>query len=67
MATKILIVDDDSSIRKGLSLALGDRYDVVTASNGIAALELFPNEKPDIVLLDIGLSSSSRPTPRRRR
>ena len=55
MATKILIVDDDSSIRKGLCLALGDRYNVVTAPNGIAALELFPNEKPDIVLLDIGL------------
>jgi DNA-binding NtrC family response regulator len=55
MDSKILIVDDDRSIRKGLSIALGDRYCVITAKNGVEALELFPNEKPDIVLLDIGL------------
>jgi DNA-binding NtrC family response regulator len=55
MDSKILIVDDDRSIRKGLSIALGDRYCVITAKNGVEALELFPKERPDIVLLDIGL------------
>jgi DNA-binding NtrC family response regulator len=55
MDSKILIVDDDNSIRKGLSLTLADRYSVVTAKNGLEALELFTNEKPDMVLLDVGL------------
>ena len=55
MDSKILIVDDDRSIRKGLSLALCDRYCVITAKNGVEALALFPNERPDIVLLDVGL------------
>jgi DNA-binding NtrC family response regulator len=55
MDSKILIVDDDRSIRKGLSLALSDRYCIITAKNGVEALALFPNERPDIVLLDVGL------------
>jgi len=55
MDSKILIVDDDRSIRKALSLTLVDRHSVITAKNGVEALALFTNEKPDIVLLDIGL------------
>jgi DNA-binding NtrC family response regulator len=55
MNNKILIVDDDQSIRKALSLALKGKYEVVTARNGMAALELYPAETPDAVLLDIGL------------
>ncbi len=55
MDSKILIVDDDRSIRKGLSLTLGDRHRVIAAQDGVEALALFTKEKPDIVLLDIGL------------
>jgi len=55
MESKILIVDDDKSIRKGLSLALDHRYNTLTAANGFEALRLCKNERPDIVLLDIGL------------
>lgn len=55
MNHKILIVDDDQSIRKALSITLSDRYEVVSAANGIEALETFPVERPDIVLLDVGL------------
>jgi len=55
MDCKILIIDDDRSIRKGLSLILGDKYGVITAKDGAEALKLFPEERPDIVLLDIGL------------
>ncbi len=55
MDSKILIVDDDRSIRKGLSLTLGDRHHVIAAKDGIEALALFAKEKPDVVLLDVGL------------
>nr|WDB00070.1 Ycf27 [Cyanidium sp. THAL103] len=51
---KILIADDESSIRtileKRLSL-LG--YFVSTASDGEEALEIFKNIKPDVLILDI--------------
>ncbi len=55
MNSKILIVDDDQSIRKALSLALRGKYEAVTAQNGVEALELFSSETPDVVLLDVGL------------
>ena len=55
MDSKILIVDDDKSIRKGLSLALDHKYNTLTAANGYEALRIFENERPDIMLLDVGL------------
>ena len=55
MKSKILIVDDDKSIRKGLALTLGDDYRVVTAQDASEALDLYPREQPDVVLLDVGL------------
>ena len=55
MDSKILIVDDDNSIRKGLSLALGEKYGVTTAADGAEALRLFQSERPDLILLDVGL------------
>ncbi|MDJ0809752.1 MAG: sigma-54 dependent transcriptional regulator [Desulfobacterales bacterium] len=55
MKSKILIVDDDNSIRKGLALTLGDNYRVVTAANATEALDTYDRERPDIVLLDVGL------------
>lgn len=55
MDSKILIVDDDASIRKGLALTLGDDHRVVSAKNAKEALALYPRERPDIVLLDVGL------------
>ena len=55
MDAKILIVDDDKSIRKALSLALEDKYSIITAEDGFEALRLFENGRPDLVLLDVGL------------
>ena len=55
MDSKILIVDDDKSIRKGLSLALDNKYNTLTAEDGFEALRLCESERPDIVLLDVGL------------
>lgn len=55
MDSKILVVDDDKSIRKGLSLVLGDTFHVLTAKDAFEALRLLESEGPDIVLLDVGL------------
>jgi CheY-like chemotaxis protein len=51
---KILVVDDEPSIRISLSLLLGEiGYSVSTAENGLAALASFRNEIPDILITDL--------------
>ncbi len=49
----IMIVDDTEMNISILVDALGDDYDLVIAINGVEALELMKEEKPDLVLLDI--------------
>jgi len=55
MDTKVLIVDDDKGIRRGLCMILGDSYCVLKANQGSKALKMIDQEQPDIVLLDIGI------------
>jgi two-component system, NtrC family, response regulator AtoC len=50
---RILIVDDEPSVRESLRMVLKGRYDIVTAASGNAALELINGEPIDVVLLDI--------------
>jgi len=51
---KILVVDDEVSIRRILALRLSMvGYDVVTASDGKKALEVFRLANPDLVVLDV--------------
>ena len=51
---RVLLVDDEAGIRKVLGIALADSgYEVTTAENGEAALSLFRELKPPIVLTDI--------------
>ncbi len=51
---RILVVDDESSIRDALGRKLQkDGYDVTVAASGIEGLRLFHSEKPDAVVLDI--------------
>ena len=57
--TKILIVDDEEGIRKQLSFALEDNYEVLTASTASEALTLTREQMPNVVLLDISLSPYS--------
>ncbi|WP_461207393.1 HD-GYP domain-containing protein [Clostridium sp. DL1XJH146] len=49
----IMIVDDTEMNISILVDALGDDYDLVIAINGVEALELMKEEKPDLILLDI--------------
>ncbi|CDX61299.1 DNA-binding response regulator in two-component regulatory system with KdpD [Mesorhizobium plurifarium] len=52
----ILIVDDEPPIRKLLRVGLGSQgYAVSEAPNAKAALELMQTERPDLILLDLGL------------
>ena len=56
MKKKILIVEDDHSISQLETILLKVRgYDVITESNGQAALESLKLQKPDLVLLDVML------------
>jgi two-component system OmpR family response regulator len=51
---RILIVDDDASIRQMLSLGLKQEgYDIETADNGKKALEIIPVFEPHVIILDI--------------
>lgn len=51
---KILIVDDSALSRRTLRRILEPAgYDVVEADDGMAALEVYFLEKPDLVLLDL--------------
>lgn len=51
---KILIVDDDPSMRYSLTRMLeGPDLTVVLAKNGTEALERFAEEKPDVVIMEI--------------
>jgi adenylate cyclase len=51
---RILVVDDVRENVRLLEAVLAPRgYDVITASDGLAALELVEAEQPDLILLDV--------------
>ena len=53
---KIQIVDDDQDLLRGLMPRLkANGYDVVTATDAIAAIGVARKEAPDLVILDLGL------------
>ncbi len=56
MGERILIVEDDPSILRGLQLNLGmEGYTVRSAMDGEAGLELARTESPDLVVVDVML------------
>jgi DNA-binding response OmpR family regulator len=53
---KILVVDDDSNVVKLVRLYLErDGHEVLTASDGVAGLEMARDEQPDLIVLDLML------------
>ncbi|HUQ58142.1 response regulator [Lentzea sp.] len=54
--TKVLVVDDEPQIVRALRINLSARgYEVLTAHDGVTALKLAADGKPDVVVLDLGL------------
>src|SRR2546427_4039553 len=54
MASTVLVVDDDKSVRALFTQLLGaDGYNVRTAPNGHEALAAVPLHRPDVVVLDV--------------
>jgi DNA-binding response OmpR family regulator len=50
---RILIVDDDSEILGSLATLLAEKYQVATASDGVAALQRLKAGEYDLILLDL--------------
>ena len=60
MKINILIVEDEKEIREGVSEYLSEvGYNVISAEDGIQAIELFKNNKIDLVILDIMLPKAN--------
>lgn len=54
---KILLVDDESHIRKFIGLVLKKicTPTIIEAGDGLVALTLYAQEKPDLILLDVNM------------
>jgi DNA-binding response OmpR family regulator len=53
---KILIVDDNEDLAKGLKIFLrAHNYATVVAGDAVSAISQAKNEKPDVIILDLGL------------
>lgn len=56
MTVRVLVVDDDPQIRRAVTTSLRARnYDVASAPDGEAALELLAEGSYELVILDLGL------------
>lgn len=54
MSARVLVVEDDPSVRSLLDILLtGEGYDVQTASDGTEALQLAATQAPELILLDV--------------
>ncbi len=53
---RILIVDDDPDLRRGLNLRLrANHYETSYATDGVSAISMAQKEQPDLIILDLGL------------
>jgi two-component system KDP operon response regulator KdpE len=52
---RILVVDDERSIRRFLKAALGSQFVIFEATTGEEALAAVAADRPDVILLDLGL------------
>lgn len=50
---KILIADDEETVRSLVKRLLGKTYKVIEADNGEEAVKVAVNQKPDLILMDI--------------
>lgn len=53
---KILVVDDDADLVRALRLRLrANDYDITTAGDGYSAIASANKDRPDLIVLDLGL------------
>jgi len=53
---KILVVDDDANLVQALRLRLlANDFDIAVACDGYAAVATAQKERPDLIILDLGL------------
>src|SRR5277367_7116359 len=54
--TRVLVVDDEEPILRALRINLTARkYEVTTAADGATGLDVMARDRPDVVILDLGL------------
>ncbi|MDI9611142.1 MAG: response regulator [Archaeoglobales archaeon] len=51
---RILVVDDDESIREIVKIMLKD-HEVIEATNGLEGVKIYESIKPEVVLMDINM------------
>ena len=57
---KIMIVDDDPELRMALKMRLrANQYDTVSACDGYSAIALAQKERPNLIILDLGLPAGN--------
>ena len=55
-AKKILVVDDEQPLVELLTANLErEGYEVISAGDGLTAIELAEHQKPDLILLDVNM------------
>ena len=53
---KVLIIEDDADLRRGLNVRLREaNYATTFAEDAVMALSIARKEEPDLILLDLGL------------
>jgi DNA-binding response OmpR family regulator len=53
---KILVIDDDLDLQRGLGIRLNaEGYAVVAAADAVSAASVARRERPDVIILDLGL------------
>ena len=50
---KVLVVDDETAVRKLVRKILSKYYDVLEAQNGEEAVNMAQSQKPDVILMDM--------------
>jgi two-component system KDP operon response regulator KdpE len=54
-SVRVLIVDDERSIRRFLKASLGSQFAIFEATTGEEALTAVATNRPDVIILDLGL------------
>ncbi|MBN2457716.1 response regulator [Candidatus Woesearchaeota archaeon] len=50
---RVMVIDDEYTIRELVELSLDPDYKVIKAATGLEAIEILKQSKPDLIILDI--------------